>query len=145
MSGMIESRMMNRIPMNRIAQAVSDALGFSITRQQLARYFIFASDWIEPAYQYLISKVLDNKVIHLDETFIHCQAEKNNRQYMIVFTSATGCFYHYANTRSQTVPFAILQNHFDGGNWVDNDGNTVIISTDGWYDVCQCSIDLSDF
>ncbi len=77
MSEMIESRMMNRIPMNRIAQAVSDALGFSITRQQLARYFIFASEWIEPAYQYLITKVLDNKVIHLDETFIHCQAEKN--------------------------------------------------------------------
>ena len=145
MSEMIESRMMNRIPMNRIAQAVSDSLGFSITRQQLARYFIFASDWIEPAYQYLISKVLDNKVIHLDETFIHCQAEKNNRQYMIVFTSATGCFYHYANTRSQTVPFAILQNHFDGGNWVDNDGNTVIISTDGWYDVEWLKDDKGNF
>ena len=33
MSEMIESRMKNRIPMNRIALAVSDALGFSITRQ----------------------------------------------------------------------------------------------------------------
>ena len=145
MSEMIESRMKNRIPMNRIAQAVSDALGFSITRQQLARYFIFAADWIEPAYQCLISKVLDNQVIHLDETFIHCQTEKNSRQYMIVFTSATGCFYHYANTRSQTVPFAILQNHFDGGNWVDNDGNTVIISTDGWYNVEWLKDDKGNF
>ena len=64
---------------------------------------------------------------------------------MIVFTSATRCFYHYANTRSQTVPFAILQNHFDGGNWVDNDGNTVIISTDGWYNVEWLKDDKGNF
>ena len=145
MSEMIESRMMNRMPMNRIALSVSDALGFSITRQQIARYFIFAANWIEPAYQCLISKVLDNQVIHLDETFIHCQAEKNSRQYMIVFTSATGCFYHYANTRSQTVPFAILKNHFDDDNWVDNEGNTVIISTDGWYNVEWLKDDKGNF
>ena len=145
MSEVIESRMMNRIPMNRIARAFSDALGFTVTRQQLARYSIFAADWIEPAYQYLISKVLDNKVIHLDETFIHCQEEKNNRQYMIVFTSATGCFYHYANTRSQTVPFTILQNHFDGRNWVDNNGNNIVISTDGWYDVEWLKDDKENF
>ena len=85
MSEMVELRMMNRIPMNRIALSVSDALGFSITRQQIARYFIFAANWIEPAYQCLIGKVLDNRVIHLDETFIHCQAEKNSRQYMNSF------------------------------------------------------------
>ena len=135
MSEMIEDRMKHRIPMNRIAQSVSEACGFGLTRQQLAKYFVKSSEWIAPAYEYLINRVLDSRIIHLDETFVHCQAEKNNRQYMIVFTSETGCFYHYANTRSQTVPFAILQNHFDGKKWVDNDGNTVVISTDGWYDV----------
>ena len=25
--------------------------------------------------------------------------------------------------------------HFDGDRWVDNDGNAVVISTDGWYNV----------
>ncbi|MCR4553544.1 MAG: transposase, partial [Succinivibrionaceae bacterium] len=64
---------------------------------------------------------------------------------MIVFTSATGCFYHYANTRSQTVPFAILQNHFDVRNWVDNNGNNIVISTDGWYDVEWLKDDKENF
>ena len=135
MAEQVAFRMTNRIPMNRIAQAVSEACGFRLTRQQLARYFVVASEWINPAYEYLMSCVLDSKIIHLDETFIHCQEEENSCQYMIVFTSERGCFYFYSNTRSQTVPLSILQNHFDGDRWVDNEGNTVVISTDGWYNV----------
>ena len=135
MAEQVACRMTNRIPMNRIAQAVTEACGFRVTRQQLARYFVVASEWVNSAYEHLMGCVLDSRIIHLDETFIHCQEEENNRQYMIVFTSERGCAYFYANTRSQTVPFSILQNHFDGDRWVDNEGNTVVISTDGWYNV----------
>jgi hypothetical protein len=135
MSKMVEERMQNRLPMNRIANAFSKACSFNITRQQLARYFIFSAEWIQPAYEYLKEKVLSSRIIHLDESFIHCQEEDNNRQYVLVFTSDNGCFFHYTNSRSQTIPFSILQNHFDGDQWVDNNGDEVVISTDGWYDL----------
>src|SRR5574344_249627 len=135
MSKMVEERMQNRLPMNRIANAFSKACSFNITRQQLARYFIFSAEWIQPAYEYLKERVLSSRIIHLDESFIHCQEEDNNRQYVLVFTSDNGCFFHYTNSRSQTIPFSILQNHFDGDQWVDNNGDEVVISTDGWYDL----------
>lgn len=86
-------------------------------------------------YEYLKERVLSSKIIHLDESFIHCQEEENSRQYVLVFSSDNGCFFHYTNSRSQSIPFEILQNHFDGNQWVDNNGDNVVISTDGWYDM----------
>src|SRR5574344_1816964 len=125
MSKMVEERMQNRLPMNRIANAFSKACSFNITRQQLARYFIFSAEWIQPAYEYLKEKVLSSRIIHLDESFIHCQEEDNNRQYVLVFTSDNGCFFHYTNSRRHTMPYSIIKNHFDGDQWVDNNGRLV--------------------
>ena len=131
----IAERMRNRIPMNRIAQEISKSLGFDVSRQQMARYSAFSAEWILPAYEYLKACVLKSKVLHLDETFISCQAEKGSRQYMLVFVSETGCFYCYTNTRSQTVPFKIMKEQFGDGKWLSDDGDSIVISTDGWYDV----------
>ena len=131
----IAERMRNRIPMNRIAQEISKSLGFDVSRQQMARYSAFSAEWILPAYEYLKACVLKSKVLHLDETFISCQAEKGSRQYMLVFVSETGCFYCYTNTRSQTVPFKIMKEQFGDGQWLSDDGDSIVISTDGWYDV----------
>ena len=132
----IAERMRNRIPMNRIAQEISKSLGFDVSRQQMARYSAFSAEWILPAYEYLKACVLKSKVLHLDETFISCQAEKGSRQYMLVFVSeTTGCFYSYTNTRSQSVPFKIMKEQFGDGKWLSDDGDSIVISTDGWYDV----------
>ena len=131
----IAERMRNRIPMNRIAQEISKSLGFDVSRQQMARYSAFSAEWILPAYEYLKACVLKSKVLHLDETFISCQAEKGSRQYMLVFVSEKGCFYCYTNTRSQTVPFKIMKEQFGDGQWLSDDGDVIVISTDGWYDV----------
>ncbi len=132
----IAERMRNRIPMNRIAQEISKSLGFDVSRQQMARYSAFSAEWILPAYEYLKACVLKSKVLHLDETFISCQAEKGSRQYMLVFVSeTTGCFYSYTNTRSQSVPFKIMKAQFGDGKWLSDDGDSIVISTDGWYDV----------
>ena len=131
---LLEERLQKRIPMNRIAKALSLEL-FPVSRQQLAGYFIKAADWLRPACECLMSKVLSAGVIHLDETFVHCREEENSRQYMLVFTSENGCFYHYTNSRSQTEPFGILQEHFGGDKWTGGGGGDVVISTDGWYDV----------
>ena len=131
----IAERMRNRIPMNRIAQEISKSLGFDVSRQQMARYSAFSAEWILPAYEYLKACVLKSKVLHLDETFISCQAEKGSRQYMLVFVSEKGCFYCYTNTRSQTVPFKIMKEQFGDGQWLSDDGDSIVISTDGWYDV----------
>ncbi len=132
----IAERMRNRIPMNRIAQEISKSLGFDVSRQQMARYSAFSAEWILPAYEYLKACVLKSKVLHLDETFISCQAEKGSRQYMLVFVSeTTGCFYSYTNTRSQSVPFKIMKEQFGDGKWLSDDGDVIVISTDGWYDV----------
>ncbi|WP_406039756.1 transposase [Succinimonas sp.] len=136
----IAERMRNRIPMNRIAQEISKSLGFDVSRQQMARYSAFSAEWILPAYEYLKACVLKSKVLHLDETFISCQAEKGSRQYMLVFVSeTTGCFYSYTNTRSQSVPFKIMKDQFGDGEWLSgglsDDGDAIVISTDGWYDV----------
>ena len=131
----IAERMRNRIPMNRIAQEISKSLGFDVSRQQMARYSAFSAEWILPAYEYLKACVLKSKVLHLDETFINCQAEKGSRQYMLVFVSEKGCFYCYTNTRSQTVPFKIMKEQFGDGQWLSDDGDVIVISTDGWYDV----------
>ena len=132
----IAERMRNRIPLNRIAQEISNSLGFNVSRQQLARYSAFSAEWILPAYEYLKASVLKSRIIHLDETFISCQAEKgSSRQYMLVFVSEKGCFYCYTNTRSQSVPFKIMEEQFGDGKWLSKDGDSIIISTDGWYDV----------
>ena len=131
----IAERMRNRIPLNRIAQEISNSLGFNVSRQQLARYSAFSAEWILPAYEYLKASVLKSRIIHLDETFISCQAEKGSRQYMLVFVSEKGCFYCYTNTRSQSVPFKIMEEQFGDGKWLSKDGDSIIISTDGWYDV----------
>ena len=131
----IAERMQNRIPMNRIAQEISKSLGFNVSRQQMARYSAFSAEWILPAYEYLKTCVVKSKILHLDETFISCQAEKGSRQYMLVFVSEKGCFYSYANTRSQSVSFKILEEQFGDGKWVSDDGDSIVISTDGWYDV----------
>ena len=133
MAVLAEERFQKRIPMNRIAKALSLGM-FPISRQQLARYFIDAAEWLRPAYEYLKEKVLSGRVIHLDETFVRCQEEEKNRQYMLVFASENGCFYHYTDSRSQTVPFGLLQEHFGGGRWTGGGGGEVVISTDGWYD-----------
>ena len=101
----------------------------------MARYSAFSAEWILPAYEYLKACVLKSKVLHLDETFISCQAEKGSRQYMLVFVSEKGCFYCYTNTRSQTVPFKIMKEQFGDGQWLSDDGDSIVISTDGWYDV----------
>ncbi len=132
----IAERMRNRILLNRIAQEISNSLGFNVfSRQQLARYSAFSAEWILPAYEYLKASVLKSRIIHLDETFISCQAEKGSRQYMLVFVSEKGCFYCYTNTRSQSVPFKIMEEQFGDGKWLSKDGDSIIISTDGWYDV----------
>ena len=54
---------------------------------------------------------------------------------MLVFVSDKGCFYCYTNTRSQSVPFKIMEEQFGDGKWLSKDGDSIIISTDGWYDV----------
>lgn len=132
MAQFCDERFQKRIPMNRIARAASIE-AFPISRQQMAGYFIKASDWIRPAYEHLKSAVLSAGVIHLDETFVHCQEEEKNRQYMFVFASENGCFYHYSDERSQKVPYEILQNHFGGDKWTGEGGAETVISTDGWY------------
>jgi hypothetical protein len=55
----IAERMRNRIPLNRIAQEISNSLGFNVSRQQLARYSAFSAEWILPAYEYLKASVLN--------------------------------------------------------------------------------------
>lgn len=78
---------------------------------------------------------MSERIIHLDETFLHCREEENSRQYALVFTSDKGCFFRYTDSLSPTVPLKILDNHFGGADrWTDKNGDGVIICTDGWYD-----------
>lgn len=135
MADAIAERHEKRIPMRRIAESISQNI-CQLTRQQLAKYIIYAADYIAPFYQTLTEEVMSSRVLHLDETFMSTQEEENSRQYMLVFTSEKGVFYHYTNSRSQTVPYNLLKEHFgDVPEWVDKDGNIIIISTDGWYNV----------
>ena len=135
MADAIAERHEKRIPMRRIAESISQNI-CQLTRQQLAKYIIYAADYIAPFYQTLTEEVMSSGVLHLYETFMSTQEEENSRQYMLVFTSEKGVFYHYTNSRSQTVPYNLLKEHFgDVPEWVDKDGNIIIISTDGWYNV----------
>ena len=74
----IAERHEKRIPMRRIAESISLNI-CQLTRQQLAKYIIYAADYTAPFYQTLTEEVMSSRVLHLDETFMSTQKEENSR------------------------------------------------------------------
>lgn len=90
-------------------------IGVKLDRTNLANWMVKCGELTQPLINLLHDRLLDQPVVHLDETPLQVLSEPNksaqSKSYMWVMTSPGEHpvrLFHYAPTRSQTVPINLL-------------------------------------
>ena len=124
----LTQKYMAGLPLYRIEEQLRHT-GIHLSRQTLSNWVIqSANRWIEPIYKMMLAYLLDQSVLHADETTLQVLQEDgrdaSSKSYMWLYctgrTSAPCALYDYQTTRSSKHPQRILQ-EFEG-----------ILHTDGY-------------
>ena len=102
------------LPLYRQSEILKRA-GFELDRTNLANWMIKAGELIQPLINLLQEYLQQSKVVHLDETTLQVLDEpgktaqsKSYLWLMAVFGEQPAMVFHYAPTRSQSVPLGLL-------------------------------------
>lgn len=123
----LTQKYMAGLPLYRLEEQLRQA-GIHLSRQTLSNWVIqSANRWIEPLYKKMMAYVLDQPVLHADETTLQVLREDgrdaSSKSYMWLYctggTSSPCALYDYQTTRSSKHPQRILQGfkgiiHTDG-------------------------------
>jgi len=129
------SKYADALPLYRQAQMFK-RLGIKLDRTNLANWMIACGTLIQPIINLLQDRLHEQSVVHMDETPLQVLNEPNktaqSQSYMWVQASAYASthpvvLFHYAPTRSQTVPIARL---------ADYRGALMVDGYEGYRGVC---------
>ncbi len=138
----MEQKYLNAMPLYRQEQAfLLDE--FLLSRQTMANWLMRCSnDWLEPLYKMMRQSLLDEKVIHADETTVQVLKEpgRSSRAQSFMWLYRTGAYtrtpvvlYEYQPTRSSSHPKRFLEGysgymHTDGYSGYHNLSPEIVIS-----------------
>lgn len=121
----MEKKYNQAIPLYRQEKSFID-FGIDLSRQNMANWIITSSEtWLKVLYDRMHTKLLNEPIIHADETILNCLDEKDNKNnYMWLYASAKrGTYkiylYDYQKSRSHKHPENFLRN-FNG--YIQTDG-----------------------
>ena len=119
---------MNALPLYRQEMSFLNE-GFFLSRQTMANWLIRASsDWLEPLYEQMRQRILQEEILHADETVVQVLKEpgRSSRRESFMWLYRTGRYtktpavlYEYRETRSSAHPKIFLEDfkgylHTDG-------------------------------
>jgi len=122
------------LPLYRQSEIFKRA-GLELDRTNLANWMIRCGDLVQPLINLLHEKLLEQPVIHMDETTVQVLNEPGksaeSQSYMWVmgsFAASPAVLFHYADSRRQSVPLNLLD---------ENVGAIMVDGYEGYEKACQ--------
>ena len=140
---------MNALPLYRQEMSFLNE-GFFLSRQTMANWLIRASsDWLEPLYEQMRQRILQEEILHADETVVQVLKEpgRSSRRESFMWLYRTGRYtktpavlYEYRETRSSAHPKRFLED-FKGVEAAPPEEKTNSVSQKG-LDFCSRLFEL---
>lgn len=118
-SHILVQKFMAAVPLYR-QEKQFEQIGVPLSRQTMSNWILFVADeWLRPIYQHMRKALLNQSIIHIDETTVQVLDEKgrspSSKSYMWVYCSGREgppcVLYDYQTTRASKHPKAFLDNY----------------------------------